>query len=234
MAWAIVDRVFRTKFGSASAKAVMVALANHCDENGGSCYPGQEAIQALTELSMDTIQRQLGTLTSGEYITRKKRPAVRGRWASWSYQINLSKLADQAAPCGTDDHAASCGPVSSDQAAPCGFTRPHGAASPGRTMRLKPVLKPFNKPSRAREPSALDGLGSLGAALRSRIGADNFASWFGGASIGAATEDSVILELSTRFKASQVESRFASDVLACLQAQQSTIERVKFIWRSAA
>jgi hypothetical protein len=136
MAWAIVDRVFRTKFGSASAKAVMVALANHSDEAGGNCYPSQEVIQSLTELSMDTIQRQLEALASGEFISRKKRPVVRGRWASWSYQINLSKLVDPAAPCGPDDQAASCGRDNSDLAAPCGVTEPHHAASPSRTMRL--------------------------------------------------------------------------------------------------
>jgi hypothetical protein len=234
MAWAIVDRVFRTKFGSASSKAVMVALANHCDETGGSCYPSQEVIQSLTELSMDTIQRQLEVLTSGDFISRKKRPAVRGRWASWSYQINLSKLVDHAAPCGPDYQAAPCGMDNSDQAAPCGITRPHHAASPGRTMRLKPVLKPFNKPSRTREPSSPDGLGPLGAALRVRIGDDNFGSWFAGAGIADATEDSVTIELPSRFKAQQAESRFGSAVLACLQSQQSTIERVRFVGRAAA
>src|ERR1700676_4811945 len=140
MAWAIVDRVFRTKFGSASAKAVMVALANHSDEAGGNCYPSQEVIQSLTELSMDTIQRQLEARASGEFISRKTGPVVRGRWASWSYQFNLSKLVAPAAPCVPDDRAASCGRDNSDLAAPCGVTEPHHAASPGRTLRLKPVL----------------------------------------------------------------------------------------------
>jgi hypothetical protein len=227
MARAIVDRVFRTKFGSASAKAVMVALTNHCDENGGNCYPSQEVIQALTQFSMDTTQRQLGALTSGDYITRKKRPAVRGRWASWSYQINLSKLADQTAPCAART-------TMPHHAARLILTGPHHAASPSRTMRLKPVLKPFNKPSRARGPIALDGLGPIGEPLRSRIGADNLASWFGGARIVDATADSVTLELPSKFNASQIENRFGNDVLACLQAQQSSIERVKFTGRSAA
>jgi hypothetical protein len=172
---------------------------------------------------MDTIQRQIPVLISSGFIVRKKRPGIRGRWASWSYEIQIDKLADNAAPCGTVDRAA-----------PCGFTGPHHAASPGRTMRLKPFLKPINKPSRAREPIALDGLGSLGVALRSRIGADNFASWFRGASICTATEESVTLEVSTKFGASQIESRFGSDVLACLQAQQPTIECVRFVVRQAA
>jgi hypothetical protein len=221
MAWVIVDRVFRTKFGCASAKAVMVA-ANHCDEIGGNCYPGQEIIHAETELSLDTIQRQLEALTSGEFISRKKRPGVRGRWASWSYQINLSKLVDPAAPCGSDD-----------QAAPCGVTRPHHAVSPSRTMRLKPTLKPFNEPSRAKAPSSPDGLGALGAPLRNRIGRDKFEAWFGGAVIAGSTEDSVTMELPTKFKASHVQKNFEADVLACCKAQQSTVEHVRFIARAA-
>jgi hypothetical protein len=235
MAWAVVDRVFKTKIGKGgAAKAVLLSLANHCDASGGECYPGQEVIQAETELSLDTIQRQLADLASAGFIDRKKRPSVRGRWASWCYQINLTKLVDQTAPCGPDDRAAPCGPESSDQAAPCGFTEPHHAASPGRTMRLKPILKPINKPSRARGPSALDGLGPLGAAIRSRIGADNFSSWFGGASIADASEDSVTLEVPTKFNANQIESRYGADVLACLQAEQATIERVRFVARQAA
>jgi hypothetical protein len=234
MSWDVVARVFKTKVGTASAKAVLVALANHCDEQGGSCFPGQEVIHGLTELSMDTIQRQIPVLISSGFIVRKKRPGIRGRWASWSYEIQLDKLADHAAPCGPDDRAAPCGPDSSDQAAPCGVTEPHHAASPSRTMRLKPFLKPINKPSRASEPSSPDGLGPLGAAIRSRIGADSFISWFGRASIVSATEDTVTIELPTPFSVQQVENRFGGAVLACLQAQQPTIERVLFVARAAA
>jgi hypothetical protein len=235
MAWQIVSRVFRTKVGSGgAAKGVLLSLANHCNANGGDCYPSQQVMQAETELSLDTIQRQLKALEADGFISRKKRPVVRGRWASWSYQINLEKLADQAALCGQDRQAAPCGQESSDRAAPRGFARPHYAASPSRTMRPKPTLKPINEPSRARAPSALDGLGSLGAAIRSRIGADNFSSWFDGASIADATEDCVTLELPTKFKASLVENRYGDDVLACLRAQQATIARVRFVARRAA
>jgi hypothetical protein len=235
MAWAIVDRVFRTRVGKGgAAKAVLLSLANHCDASGGECYPGQEVIQAETQLSLDTIQRQLDYLASAGFIDRKKRPSLRGRWASWCYQINLTKLIDQTAPCGPDDRAAPCGPESSNQTAPCGVTEPHHAVSPSRTMRLKPILKPINKPSRAREPSSPDGLGPLGAAIRSRIGANNFSSWFGGVSIADASEDSVTLEVPTSFKASQIESRYGADVLTCLQAQQPTIEVVLFVARKAA
>jgi chromosomal replication initiation ATPase DnaA len=100
-------------------------------------------------------------------------------------------------------------------------------------MRLKPFTKPFNKPSRAKAPSSPDGLGALGAPLRNRIGRDKFEAWFGGAVIAGSTEDSVTVELSTKFKASHVERNFEADVLACCKAQQSTIEHVRFIARAA-
>jgi hypothetical protein len=127
MSWAIVDRVFRTDVGGGAAKAVLLSLANHCDERGGECYPSQGLIQRETGLSLDTIQRQLALLELGGWFTRKKRPALRGRWPSWTYQINVEKLIDQAAPCGPVDQTAPCGPDSSDQTASCGFTRPRHA-----------------------------------------------------------------------------------------------------------
>jgi chromosomal replication initiation ATPase DnaA len=100
-------------------------------------------------------------------------------------------------------------------------------------MRLKPFTKPFKEPSRAKAPSSPDGLGPLGAPLRSRIGRDKFDAWFGGAVIAGSTDDSVTVELPTKFKASHVERNFEADVLACCKAQQSTIERVRFIARAA-
>jgi hypothetical protein len=118
-------------------------------------------------------------------------------------------------------------------AARMALTKPHHAASPGRTMRPKPFTKPFNEPSRAKAPSSPDGLGALGAPLRNRIGRDKFEAWFRGAVIARSTEDSVTMELPTKFKASHVQKNFEADVLACCKAQQSTVEHVRFIARAA-
>ena len=225
MSWAIVARVLKTKVGSPSGKAVLLALANHCDEKGESCFPGQETIQEITELSADTIQRQIKALIDCNLISGIKK-RKKGHWASWNYQINLSML--------WEDHTAPCGTVTTeDQAASSGAAMPQGAVRPCRTMRLKPFTQPFNKPSRAKAPSSPDGLGALGAPLRNRIGHDKFEAWFGGAVIAGSTEDSVTVELPSRFKASHIERNFEADVLACCKAQQSTIERVKFIARAA-
>jgi Helix-turn-helix domain len=226
MSWAIVARVLKTKVGSPSGKAVLIALANHCDENGKSCFPGQELIQEITELSADTIQRQIKTLIDGRFISGIKQ-RKKGHWESWDYQINLSMLwEDQAAPCGTAARAP-------------GRTMRHGQAAPCGTDRAAPCginlsLKPFNKPSRARGPSCPDGLGPLAAPLRNKIGRANFTSWFREAGITDATEDSVTIELPNAWKADEAEKRFGTDVLACLQVQQSSIERVKFVARRAA
>jgi hypothetical protein len=101
-------------------------------------------------------------------------------------------------------------------------------------MRLKPSTKPFNKPSRAKPPSSPDGLGDLGARLRSRIGRDKFDAWFGAAAIVASTDESVTVEMPSKLYASHAAQNFEADVLACCQDQQSTIERVKFVARRAA
>jgi hypothetical protein len=95
-------------------------------------------------------------------------------------------------------------------------------------------LYSLDVPSRARGPSRPKGLGPLAAPLRARIGSTDFNAWFVGAGIAESTEDSVTIELPSPFKAQQAENRFGRAVLACLQAQQSTIERVKFIGRLAA
>jgi Helix-turn-helix domain len=225
MAWAIVARVQKTKVGSPSGKAVLLALANHCDETGKSCFPGQEAIQEITELSADTIQRQTKALIDGKFISAVKE-RKRGHWASWTYQINLAML--------WEDHTAPCGTVAAeDHTAPRGTAMPQGAVRPCRTMRLKPFTKPFNEPSRAKAPSSPDGLGALGAPLRNRIGRDKFEAWFGGAVIAGSTEDSVTMELPTRFRAAHVQKNFEADVLACCKAQQSTVEHVRFVARAA-
>ncbi|MBB4422313.1 hypothetical protein GGD66_000839 [Bradyrhizobium sp. CIR48] len=155
----LTAKVQKTKVGSPSAKALLLALANFADDEGASCFPGQHALQEITELSLDTIQRQLKFLIEGGFVTAEK-SRRKGHWASWDYRINLEKLVHQAALCGTADQAAPSGTVGDDQAAPCGTAKPQDAARPSRTMRPYPSNKPFKEPSRAREPSRPDGLGS--------------------------------------------------------------------------
>lgn len=142
MSFSLHAEVQKTKVGNPSAKALLLALASFADDNGANCFPGQDALSSVTELSLDTIQRQLKFLVDRGFITAQK-SRRKGHWASWNYTIVLASQAapcgsDQTAPCGTDQ-AAPCGSVAADQAAPCGPTMPHGAALPSRTMRLNSV-----------------------------------------------------------------------------------------------
>ena len=95
-------------------------------------------------------------------------------------------------------------------------------------------LYSLDVPSRARGPSRPKGLGPLAADLRARIGSTEFNAWFVDAGITDANENSVTICLPNKFKAIEAENRFGKHVLACLQAQQSTIERVTFVARRAA
>jgi hypothetical protein len=122
-------------------------------------------LQQITELSLDTIQRQLKYLIDRGFVSAQKRRR-KGHWASWNYKINLSALTgptaccsrDQAASCGSDDdcQAATCG---TDQAADCGTATPQIAAQPSRRLRLYPSKYPSKEAEREEpQPTSIPDL----------------------------------------------------------------------------
>jgi pyocin large subunit-like protein len=108
MSWALISKVQKTKVGSPSAKSLLLALANYADAGGEHCFPGQVVLQEITELSLDTIQRQLRYLIERGFVSAQKRRR-KGQWASWDYKINVSALTDQVTPDGSNDQTASSG-----------------------------------------------------------------------------------------------------------------------------
>ncbi|MEH2468968.1 hypothetical protein V1281_001776 [Nitrobacteraceae bacterium AZCC 2161] len=91
-----------------------------------------------------------------------------------------------------------------------------------------PIL-PFKShkiPSRGREPSGADALGSLGATIGARIGHDKLKAWFGKASIADVTADTVTIELPDGFLRDRVDSDFGDVVLKCCQELVPSIKRV--------
>jgi DnaA N-terminal domain len=92
-----------------------------------------------------------------------------------------------------------------------------------------PCLIPCLIPSRAREPSIADALGSLGAQLEARLGGDRARSWFGKAVITDVVGNTLTLELPTRFIADRVRSDFEPDLLACCKKILPTVERVTIV-----
>ena len=69
--------------------------------------------------------------------------------------------------------------------------------------------------------------------LRAEVGDDVYSSWFARMDLEAIEEGAVRLSVPTRFLKSWIQSHYAERVLACWQAQESTVTRVELIVRSA-
>ena len=61
---------FRCHVGNASAKAVLVYLADRADDDGTAAYPKIATIVAVTELSERTVRTALKTLQERGFIRR--------------------------------------------------------------------------------------------------------------------------------------------------------------------
>jgi hypothetical protein len=82
-------------------------------------------------------------------------------------------------------------------------------------------------PTRACEPAIADALGSLGASLSARIGADKAHSWFGKATVVDVTGDTLTLEVPTRFIASRILQDYEAEIVACSSALLPSITTVR-------
>ena len=69
--------------------------------------------------------------------------------------------------------------------------------------------------------------------LRIEVGDDVYSSWFARMDLEAIDEGTVRLSVPTRFLKSWIQSHYAERVLACWQAEQSQVNRVELIVRSA-
>ena len=69
--------------------------------------------------------------------------------------------------------------------------------------------------------------------LRAEVGDDVYSSWFARMDLEAIEEGAVRLSVPTRFLKSWIQSHYAERVLACWQAQETTVTRVELIVRSA-
>jgi hypothetical protein len=104
----------------------------------------------------------------------------------------------------------------------------------GHSHQSIPCLIPCLIPTRAREPATAEALGSLGAKLEARIGADRARSWFGKATITDMAGDTLTLELPTKFIANRIRSDFEADLLACCSALAPGIKAVRMVVREVA
>jgi chromosomal replication initiator protein len=69
--------------------------------------------------------------------------------------------------------------------------------------------------------------------LKAEVGDDVYSSWFARMDLEALEEGCVRLSVPTRFLKSWIQSHYAERVLACWQAEETTVSRVELIVRSA-
>lgn len=70
----------------AGTKLVLLALANFADDEG-VCYPGQERIADMTNMSIRSVRNQIGALEAAGLITRTTRWRADGTRNSDCYQL---------------------------------------------------------------------------------------------------------------------------------------------------
>jgi Helix-turn-helix domain len=68
---------------------VLVCLANHCDDHGGSCFPSIERIAFMARRSVRQVVRVIAALEAGGWIAVQH---GRGRGVLSHYAINVDKL----------------------------------------------------------------------------------------------------------------------------------------------
>ena len=84
-------------------------------------------------------------------------------------------------------------------------------------------------PSRAREPAIADALGSLGAQLQARLGADRATSWFGKTAVLDVVGEVLTLQAPDKFVADRIRQDFDRELLACCAALLPQIEVVRIV-----
>lgn len=103
MAWASEQTT-----GSATRKAVLMALANAANHHTGRCHPSMKRIATETELSSRSVERATADLLEMGFLARTRRRRSDGTLGTYSYSFpaaNLSLPSDieSAGPPDTDD-----------------------------------------------------------------------------------------------------------------------------------
>lgn len=126
MAWA---RGIKT--GSATVKAVLLAIANYADEEG-ICWPSQEQLADDTELSRHSVMRAIDHLEELGLLSRERRHRQDGSRSSDLIMLDLSRTQLRSTELRSTEQR-------STQQQP----KSHGATA-------EPVIEPSNIPSQAR------------------------------------------------------------------------------------
>jgi Helix-turn-helix domain len=72
----------------ATDKLIMLAFADHANDDGGLCYPSQGSIARKTGLHVDTVQRRVAVLTETGLLRKVERLSRKdGTFGAWLTQV---------------------------------------------------------------------------------------------------------------------------------------------------
>lgn len=130
------------------AKFVLVALADHADENH-SCFPGQKKLAEMTGQSERTVRRQLAELELQGLISRSRRFTSGGHRTSDRYTLPVDS--DVLIPTGQDDqrsHGPAVKPATGQRS-----RRPNRVSPTGHSDRVS-----LSEPPKTPRPPAKAGV----------------------------------------------------------------------------
>lgn len=138
------DWAWKQSTPSPSARLVLLALADHCDEDGFT-YPTIKYLSTMCQLSPRSIQLHLTALQSAGLITKSLRIAPNGKPTSSLFQLSLVKLVTPMKPASsmqsvTGDGEAGYTPMVKPVTG--GMVKP---ASPHGTRSLEPSHEPSHE-----------------------------------------------------------------------------------------
>lgn len=155
MSVAAITWAMQRRLGSATLKYVLLALANHADDDG-KCWPSQEHLAGTTELSIRSVRRSLVELEERCLIHREERPRRDDKTRrSDLIQLRLYAASDHAVTVAgsSEDHAATVtacpdmrpGWPDDHAATVAGTMRPHSpdhAATVAGSYKAEPSIEP--------------------------------------------------------------------------------------------
>jgi hypothetical protein len=201
-------------------------VGNRMDRATGEARFKQPDLAAAVGVKRRAAQRSLDRLKALGHIEVSV--------SSGRTHVNGYRLPLERASVGTllEDESASSGThLTEIKSVPRGTkVRPRRHKSASRhSHQYFPCSIPCLIPTRAREPAIAEALGSLGAKLEARLGADRAQAWFGKSVIIDMAGDTLTLEQPSRFVASRAEQDFGPDVLACCKQLVPSIARVRMV-----
>jgi predicted DNA-binding transcriptional regulator AlpA len=178
MSWQATSWARRRKTGSASAKCVLLLLAEHANEDG-ECWPSQRKLAEDSEQSVDTVQRRLRTLEEKGLIKKIERLRSGGRWVPLRYRLMVTDPPIAAAPRARQPNPRRTGPHG------CGLTAPHCCgteesiesiieSSPARPQRFASFVPTSGYSNKKVKPVGGGDRGAIKLQIAERIGPKGF------------------------------------------------------------